>query len=70
MTHQPSTPKHQSSDKHFLKTGRQLGSLSMELYHVNQWADQAQREKSWLFGELDMRNMIVQGDRAKKKKRQ
>ena len=40
----------------------------MELYHVNQWADQAQREKSWLFGELDMRNMIVQGDRAKQKK--
>ena len=40
----------------FMKTSRQLESQRMELYLANQSTDQAQREKSWLFEELGMRN--------------
>ena len=33
---------------------KQVDSLNhrLELYQANQWADQAQTEKSWLFGEF------------------
>ena len=37
----------------------------MELFQANQLSDQAQREKSWLFGELDVRKRAFQEDRAR-----
>ena len=37
----------------------------LELYQTNQWADQAQREKINLCGELDMRNCLSQEHRAR-----
>ena len=42
------------------ETGRQLETQTMELYQVNQLTDQAQRNKSWLFGELELRNKAFQ----------
>ena len=47
------------------ETGIQLQSQRMELYQANQVSDQAQREKSWLCEELDMRNRAFQEDRAR-----
>ena len=47
------------------ETNRKLESQRLELYQANQWADQAQREKNWLFGDLDMRNRLSREDRAK-----
>ena len=35
------------------KTNRELESQRLELYQANQWADQAQREKINLCGELE-----------------
>ena len=46
------------------KTGRQLESQRVELYQENQLTDQAQREKSWLFGELGVTNGVFHEDRA------
>ena len=47
------------------ETGIQLQCHRVELYQANQVSDQAQREKSWLCEELDMRNRAFQEDRAK-----
>ena len=47
------------------ETNRGLESQRLELYQANQWADQAQREKINLFGELEMRNRIFQENRAR-----
>ena len=44
---------------------RQLESQRMELCQANQLTDQAQKEKKWLFVELDRRNAASQEDRAK-----
>ena len=46
------------------ETGIQLQSQRMELFQANQLSDQAQKEKSWLCEELDMRNRAFQEDRA------
>ena len=42
------------------ETNRELESQRLELYQANQWADQGQRERVYLFGELEMRNRIFQ----------
>ena len=47
------------------ETGRQLESKRMELYQANQLSDQAQRAKSWLCEESDMRNIAFQEGRAR-----
>ena len=41
-----------------------LESQRVELNQENQLTDQAQREKSWLFGELGVTNGVFQEDRA------
>ena len=45
------------------ETNRELESQRLELHQADQWADQAQREKISLFGELDMRNRIFHENR-------
>ena len=45
--------------------GRQLESSNMELYQANQLTDQAQRVKSWLCEEVEIRNRAFQEDRAR-----
>ena len=55
----------QNADIALYETGIQLQSQRMELYLANQVSDQAQREKSWLCEELDMRNQAFQEDRAR-----
>ena len=55
----------QNADIVLYEAGIQLRSQRMELYQANQVSDQAQREKSWLCEELDMRNRAFQEDRAK-----
>ena len=45
-----------NADIALYETTRHLESKRVELYQANQRADQAQREKSWLLGELDTRN--------------
>ena len=44
---------------------RELESQRLELYQANQWADQAQREKINLCGELEMRHRLFQESRAR-----
>ena len=53
--------EHRKSD---IETNRELESQRLELYQANQWADQAQREKINLYGELEMRNRLCQESRA------
>ena len=47
------------------EASRQLESHRMELRQANQLTDEAQREKSWLFGEFDVRNKAFQEDCAR-----
>ena len=47
------------------QTNQQLESQRLELYQANQWADQAQRENSRLFGELSTKNRIYQEHHAR-----
>ena len=47
------------------ETNRELESRRLELCLVNQWADQAQREKINLRGELEMRNGLFRESRAR-----
>ena len=47
------------------ETNRQLVSQRLEPYHAYQWADQAQRAKICLFGNLIARNRSYQEIRAK-----
>ena len=54
-----------NSDVAVYETNRELESQRLEPYQANQWADQAQREKINLFGELEMRNRIFQENRAR-----
>ena len=53
------------ADLALYETGRQLESQRMELYEANQLSDQAQREKSWLCEESDLRNRACHEDRAR-----
>ena len=46
-------------------TDREFESQFLELCQANQWADQAQREKINLCGELEMRNRLFQENHAK-----
>ena len=55
----------QSAHRALYESGIQLQSQRMELCQANQLADQSQREKSWLFSQLEMRNSAFQEDRAK-----
>ena len=50
--------EHRKSEFGLYETHRKLESLRMELHLANQWADQAQREKINLCGELIMRNRL------------
>ena len=49
-----------NSDCALYETNRELESQRLELYPANQWADQAQREKMNLCGELEMRSRLFQ----------
>ena len=53
-----------NTDIALYESSRQLESQKMELYQANQLTDQAQREKSWLSGELVLRNRAFQEDCA------
>ena len=55
-----------NADIALCETTRHLESQRVELYQANQRADQAQREKSWLLGELDTRNKRLSGRSRKK----
>ena len=44
--------EHRNFDIAFFEINRELESERLELYQANQWADQAQREKINLCGEL------------------
>ena len=55
-----------NADIALYETNRDLESQTLELYHANQLADQAQREKINLCGELDMRNRLFQESRPRK----
>ena len=50
--------EHRKSEFGLHETDRKVESLSMELHQANQWADEAQREKINLCGELEMRNRL------------
>ena len=54
-----------NSDIALFETNRELESQRLELYKANLWADQAQREKINLCGELEMRNRLFQESRAR-----
>ena len=54
----------QNAEIPLYETSRQLQSQKMELSQAPPWIEQAQREKSWLFGELDTRNRAFQEDRG------
>ena len=54
-----------NSDNALCETNRELESQRLELYQANQWADQAQRGKINLFGEMEMRNGFFQESRAR-----
>ena len=55
-----------SSDMALSEINRELESQRLELYQANQWADQAQREKISLCGELEMSTGLFLENRAKK----
>ena len=46
-------------------TIRELETQRLELHQANQWADQAQREKTNLCGESDMRDILFRETRAR-----
>ena len=54
-----------SSGMALCETNRELESQRLELYQANRWADQAQREKIKLCGELEMNNRNFQEHRAR-----
>ena len=54
-----------NADIALCETNQELESQILELYQANQWADQAQREKNKLCGELEMRNRLFQESRAR-----
>ena len=54
-----------SSDMALYGTNRELESQRLELHQVNQWADQAQRDKIVLYGELELRNGLFLEDHAR-----
>ena len=55
-----------NADIALYETTRHLESQRVEPYQANQCADQAQREKSWLLGELDTRNKRLSGRSRKR----
>ena len=54
-----------NADIALYETNRQHEFLRVELYQANQLTHQAQREKSWLFGEVDLRKRVFQEDLEK-----
>ena len=46
------------------ETNRELESQRLELCEANQWADQVQRDKTNLYGELEMRNRLFRENQA------
>ena len=48
------------------ETSRELESQRLELHQANQWADQAQREKSNLCGELELKKRLFPEKSRKK----
>ena len=47
------------------ETNREVESQRLELYQAHQWADQSQREKINLCGELEMRSRLFQESHAR-----
>ena len=56
--------KEWNSDDALNETNQQLEPQRLEFFQANQWADQAQRENSRLFGELSTKNRIYKQNRA------
>ena len=54
-----------NSDIALLETHQELESQRLQLQQANQWADQAQREKINLSGQLETRNRLFRENRAK-----
>ena len=55
-----------NADIALYETSQQLETQGQELCQANQLTDQARREKSWLFGGLDMRNKSFPGRSRKR----
>ena len=57
--------KKQRQDFAFREINQEFESQRFHLEQANQWADQAQREKTNLCGELEMRNRLFRENQAK-----
>ena len=49
----------------FREINQEFESQRFQLHQASRWADLAQRDKITLYGELDLRNRLFQGDYAK-----
>ena len=49
-----------NADMALYETSRELESQRLERFQAYQWADQAQRERISLCGELEMKNRLFQ----------
>ena len=55
----------ENSDIALFEINQEIESHRLQLQQANQWADQAQREKISLCGELEMRNRLLQRKSSK-----
>ena len=54
-----------NSDMAFQEINQEFESQRFQLHQSNRWADQAQRDKISLYGELELRNRLFQEDHAR-----
>ena len=55
----------ENSEAALYETPRELESQRLQLHQANQSADQAQRDKISLYGELELRNRLLQENRTR-----
>ena len=49
----------------FYEVNHEFESQRLQLHQASQWADQAQRDKISLYGDLELRNRLFQEDHAR-----
>ena len=54
-----------NSDIGFQEINQEFESQRFQLHQASRWADQAQRDKNSLYGELELRNRLFQEDLAR-----
>ena len=54
-----------NSDTAFQKINQEFESQRFQLHQASRWADQAQRDKTSLYGELELRTRLFQEDYAR-----